>query len=89
MKVRINLKDAVDDLAPEPPPCFLNKVHWIEYLHSVAAAQNNRGEQKIILIVDGEPVINRNFNFCEDCESKEHREFQKMHGTCIPDWMRR
>jgi hypothetical protein len=85
---RLNLKDAIDDLAPPPPPCFLNNVHWIEYLYSAAATQNNRGEQKIILIVDGEPRINHAFNFCEDCESKEHKEHQKMMGLCRPDHLK-
>ena len=88
MKVRINLKDAVDDLAPAPPLCFLNKVHWIEYLYSAAASQNNRGEQKIILIVEGEPVINKAYDFCEDCTAHHRRAMVKV-NQCHPDWMSR
>lgn len=87
MQVRINLKDAVDDLAPAPPPCFLNKVHWIEYLHSAAASQNNRGEQKIILVTEAGPLINVAYDFCEDCTDDT---MQRMHKAdrCKPDWMR-
>ena len=88
MKVRINLRDAVDDLAPAPPSCFLNKLHWIEYLYSAAASQNNRGEQKIILIVDESPTINKDYDFCEDCTAHHRRAMLKV-GQCAPDWLKR
>ena len=39
-KCRINLKDAVDDLAPPPPSCFFNRGGWMQYLQSAAAALN-------------------------------------------------
>ena len=41
--MRLNLSDAVDDLAPPPPPCFFNRGSWIAYLKSAAAAQNHKG----------------------------------------------
>ena len=53
---RINLNDAVADLHPAPPPCFLNRLEWVEYLKSAAAVQNHKGEPRVILVVDGEPV---------------------------------
>lgn len=66
--VRVNLTDAVNDLAPPPPPCFLNRGHWMEYLQSAAAAQNSRNEPKVILIsVHREPYFNLDFPFCADC----------------------
>ena len=82
----INLSDAVDDLAPAPPPCFLNKMHWIGYLKSAAAAQNQKDEPKIILVSNGEPAINRAFDFCADCTTDTRL---KMQGAkrCNPDWM--
>ena len=87
MKVRTNLNDAVDDLAPACPPCFLNKMHWIGYLKSAAAAQNQKDEPKIILFVQGEPVINTDFDFCADCTSAT-RDAMLAQKRCKPDWMR-
>lgn len=88
MKVRINLADAIDDLAPKtPPPCFHNRMDWIEYLKSCAAVQNQKGEPKIIVIENGEPSINYNFPYCEDCtQVKSHQ----MHtaSKCQPDFLK-
>lgn len=68
MNFRLNLSDAVDDLAPPPPPCFLNRMVWIEYLKSAAAAQNSRHEPKVILVTqDDKAVFNKEFPFCIDC----------------------
>lgn len=86
-KTRINLSDAVDDLAPAPPPCFLNKQHWIGYLKSAASAQNQRDEPKIILMVSGEPSINRAFDFCADCDTHT-RDAMLTSQRCKPDWMK-
>lgn len=86
LKTRINLSDAVDDLAPAPPPCFVNKQHWIIYLKSAAAAQNQRDEPKIILIVNGDPTINTSFDFCQDCDSQT-RDAMMTALRCNPDWM--
>ena len=67
MRVRLNLSDAVHDLAPTAPLCFCNRATWLEYLKSAAASQNHAGEPKVILVINGEPSFNRDFNFCEDC----------------------
>lgn len=41
--MRLNLSDAVDDLAPlEQPPCFHNRESWLQYLKSAAETQNRR-----------------------------------------------
>lgn len=77
----------MDDLAPGPPPCYHNKMHWIGYLKSAAAAQNQRDEPKIIVIVRGEPAINTHFNFCQDCDGRT-REAMMTASRCKPDWMR-
>lgn len=87
MKVRINLHDAVDDLAPAPPPCFFNKLHWIEYLKSAAASQNNKGEQKVILVRDCEPVFNFGYNICVDCTQIKSVEMMAR-GQCNPDFLK-
>lgn len=87
MRIRLNLSDAVQDLAPAAPLCFLNRPQWLEYLKSAAAAQCHCGEPKVIIIVNEEPVFNKEFDFCLDCESSEHREFMRMRGMCRPDWL--
>jgi len=79
---RMNLTDCVNDVAPKHPPCFLNQIHWLEYLKSAASCQNHKGEQKVILLVDGNVTFNKQLDFCQDCESREH---QKMRGTCKPN----
>lgn len=87
-KTHINLKDAIEDLAPTmPPPCFHNQLDWIEYLKSSAAVQNQRGEPKIILIVEGEPKINYDFPFCEDCTQKKSLQMWQL-GKCKPDFLK-
>ena len=85
---RVNLKDAVDDLAPMPPPCFHNRSGWLEYLKSATAAQNHAGESKVILISNnGEPAINLEFSFCDDC-TKSHRQEMQSDGRCIPNYLK-
>lgn len=87
-KYRINLKDAVDDLAPPSPKCFVNHIQWREYLQSAAAAQNVRGEPKVILIAsDGAAAFNRNFPFCVDCT--QIKSFEMMaKGLCNPSFLK-
>ena len=87
-KIRLNLSDAVMDLAPTAPPCFLNRPQWLEYLKSAAAAQCHCGEPKVIIVIKDEPAFNKDFDFCVDCESREHREFMKMRGSCQPECLK-
>lgn len=49
--MRLNLSDAVDDLAPlDPPPCFHNRESWNLYLKSAAATQNHRSNQEVVIV---------------------------------------
>lgn len=81
--IRLNLSDAVDDLAPEHPPCFYNRDIWLQYLKSAAAVQNQRDEQKVIVVIRGEPIFNLAYNFCEDCSSLRASRMQES-GRCNP-----
>ena len=83
----MNLKDAVTDLCPAPPPCFLNYTSWREYLQSAAGAQNQRSEPKIIIVIKGEPTINTEFDYCIDCTTGTRQKMVKA-DKCKPDWMR-
>ena len=81
---RLNLSDAVEDLAPDHPPCWHDRSSWLEYLKSAAAVQNQRNEQKVIAIVRGEPTFNIFLNFCVDCLVPRARLMEKE-GRCNPN----
>lgn len=86
---RLNLSDAVDDLAPiYPPPCFHNRTIWLEYLKSAAAAQNQRDEPKVILIRDGAASFNWDFPFCADCTQIKSLDMMRKE-RCQPEYLRR
>ena len=88
-KFRINLKDAVDDLAPPPPPCFFNRSGWMQYLQSAAAAQNQRNEPVVILIAkDGAATFNFDFPFCADCTQIKSLDMMRKE-RCQPEYLRR
>ena len=83
--MRLNLSDAVDDLAPPPPPCFFNRGSWIAYLKSAAAAQNHKGSQPVIIVAaDGDPAFNTCLNYCADCTQAKSLEMQGK-GRCNPN----
>lgn len=86
-KTRLNLRDAVLDLAPPPPPCFQNRIHWREYLVSAAASQNVRGEPKVVHIINGDPVLNLDYPFCADCTQHKSLEMTRQ-GRCNPDYLK-
>lgn len=88
IRTRINLADAVQDLAPAPPPCFLNRTAWLEYLKSAAAAQNHKGEPRVIAIVNGEPAFDMALNYCADCTEKKSVEMMGK-GRCDPDHLKK
>ena len=86
-KSRINLKDAVDDLAPPPPPCFFNRSGWMQYLQSAAAAQNQRNEPVVILVAqDGSATFNFAFPMCADCTRVKSLEMTRQ-GRCDPEYL--
>lgn len=81
---RLNLSDAIDDVAPPPPPCFLNAAEWRSYLKSAAAVQNQRNEQRVVFLADGGvPAFDLDYDFCRDC-SAQHRASHERLGTCKP-----
>lgn len=87
-KCRINLKDAVDDLAPPPPPCFFNRSGWMQYLQSAAATQNQRNEPVVILVAqDGAATFNFDFPLCADCSQVKSLEMTRQ-GRCNPEYLK-
>lgn len=84
---RIRLSDAIDDLAPPPPPCFLNRLEWVEYLKSCAACQYDNESPKIVLIEGHEPRINYEYPICDDCTQEYSRAMTAI-GRCQPLFLR-
>lgn len=83
--MRLNLSDAVEDLAPiTPPSCFHSRIAWLLYLKSAAAAQNSRQNQKAIVIgADGQLRFNDRLNYCADCTQAKSMEMLAL-GRCDP-----
>ena len=80
----MNRRDTVTDLAPRPPPCFLNRAAWVEYLQAAAQAQGD-SEPKILLIAKGEARINYDYPFCDDCDEA----FKARAGSkCQPNFLK-
>jgi hypothetical protein len=95
MKPRINVADAIADSAPPPPPCFHSGHIWREYLTSAAEYLTSSGHddkrnrrKAFILMPDGHPVYNPNFDFCKDCLTERAAQAQQD-GRCHPDHFRR
>lgn len=75
-------------LAPVAPPCFADRLLWVEFLASAAEGQNSQGEQKVLIFEVGKPVrFNHDFDWCTDCTSDYRREMQRQ-GRCNPDHLR-
>lgn len=87
-RTRLNLDDAVDDLAPPPPACFLNRMSWREFLKSAASVQNHKGEPRVIKIVDGNPEFDLSLNYCADCTQIKSVEMMAK-GRCDPDHLKK
>ncbi len=69
-------------LAPPSPPCFADRLTWIEYLcdAQVAANGNSRGP----LDLRKTPAsFNLEFDFCEDCSARYSMEMQRQR-RCVP-----
>lgn len=84
---RLNLSDVIDDLAPPPPPCYQNRMQWMEYLKSCASTQIKRKSHKVILLQDDEPYFNFEFNFCRDCNQIQSLRMGNA-GRCNPDHLK-
>lgn len=84
---RLNLSDAIDDLAPPPPPCYQNRMEWVQYLKAAAASQNDGESPKIILIAQGEPAINFDYPICADC-TQVHSLAMTKANRCNPNFLK-
>lgn len=78
----------ISALAPETPPCFADRLAWIEYLMSALKAKHPIPASRLVLIeVDGRPAFNPSLNICLDC-SAQHSFRMQLAGRCKPSHIR-
>ncbi len=69
-------------LAPPSPPCFTDRLTWLEYLCDAQVAAN--GNMRGPLDLRKSPVsFNLDFDFCADCSARYAMDMQRQ-GRCIP-----
>lgn len=75
-------KALVIKLAPAAPPCFSDRLTWLEYLcdAQVAANGNTRGP---LDLRKSPPRFSLTFDFCQDCSAK-HALAMQAEGRCKP-----
>lgn len=78
----MNRAAAARALAPERPKCFTSRGQWIVYLEEAAALQRPKHSGPLV-IEDGVPRLNRDFNFCRDC-TPEHKAAMQRARRCNP-----
>lgn len=72
----------VIELAPVAPPCFPDRLTWLEYLcdAQISANGNTRGP---LDLRGKDPKFNYALNFCDDCTAKFSWDMQAK-GRCKP-----
>lgn len=82
-------RDLVEMLAPTSPPCFADRLSWLEYLVATAGAQSTKGEPEALIFEAGKPVrFNDKLDFCGDCDPLYARVMDEQ-GRCCPNWLTR
>lgn len=77
----------VVSLAPPHPPCFADRLTWIEFLQTAADAARGKSLNGPIDMRFGEPRFNYALDFCVDCSVK-HAHAMQERGRCRPSHLR-
>jgi hypothetical protein len=73
-------------LAPVAPPCFADRLIWLEFLVS-AAEEPAVGQRQVLLVEKGQPVrFNHRFPFCDACTA-EHKAAMQAANKCRPAFL--
>ena len=73
----------VIELAPVAPPCFADRLAWLEYLCDAQIAAN--GHTRGPLDLRKTPTtFNHRLDFCGDCTARFARQMQQQ-GRCNPN----
>jgi hypothetical protein len=81
-----NRRAHVWHLAPPSPPCFADRLIWLEFLAS-AAEEPAVGQFQVLLIEKGKPVrFNLRYPFCDACTA-QHKAAMQAANKCRPAWL--
>lgn len=81
----MNRRDTVIRLAPVAPPCFSDRLTWLEFLASAAEGQRT-GKGGPLDLRQTEPRFNHRFDFCAGCTAK-HAISMQTQDRCKPWWL--
>jgi hypothetical protein len=73
-------------IAPPSPPCFQDRMSWVEYLVEADMARGD-GERGPIDMRSGSARFEMAFDYCKDCLAK-HALAMNAQGRCQPDYLR-
>ncbi len=75
-------------LAPAAPPCFADRLTWLEFLAS--AAEEQRPGRPLVLLMPADesrpPAFNHDYPFCAACTAPYQQSMQQQ-GRCRPTWL--
>lgn len=77
-------KALVIKLAPAAPPCFPDRLTWLEFVQQALEASRGVALMGPLDLRYGEPRFNHALDFCADCTAKHAWQMQKE-GKCVPD----
>ena len=79
-------RDVLIPLIPASPPCFSDRLSWVEFVVAAdeAAKQGARGP---IDMRKAPPRFNPAFDFCSECPAKHSWKMQEQ-GRCKPNHLR-
>lgn len=82
----MNRRDTVIRLAPAAPPCFPDRLTWLEFLSS-AAEEQRQGKGGPLDLRHVDARFNTRFDFCASCSAR-HAIAMQNQGRCKPDALR-
>lgn len=75
-------------IAPVAPPCFPDRLAWLEFLQESDRAERRRDVLGPLDMRQPQPRFNFDFSFCGDCTAKHAREMGAK-GRCDPEHLQK
>ena len=79
-------RDVLIPIIPVAPPCFIDRLTWVEFVVSGDEA-TRVGERGPLDLRKPEPRFNHRWNFCADCLAT-HALAMQAQGRCNPQHLR-
>lgn len=80
-------KALVIKLAPAAPPCFQDRLSWLEFLQGALEASRGTVTVGPLDLRKSEPRFNYALDFCQDCTAKHAHAMQEQ-SRCKPLYLR-